>query len=639
MSARTDTTQAMTMAGLNLIQQALTIYDSDLKLVVANARFREMFEMPRPLLEPGASFEDTLRVIASRGEYGDPSDVEALVRERVRRALNFEPHYLERQRSDGRWISVEGSPLPDGGWVAVYTDITRSKRQEELLRGRSEELSDQLLRYAEELSAANRELESTVVALEEAKRQLIESEARMRLTAEMMPAHIAHVGRDGNYTYSNRRLTAVMPGRPSNIVGAAISETMGRAAFEHIEPHLIAAFGGSPSVFEFNDVLSARRIRVALTPDGEPDATRGVYILSMDITEETQTRAALQQTHRRELAAQMTSGLAHDFSNLLTIILGMQSRMGKMTLPDEAAALVEATLGAARRGGTLLNRIADMTAQRTPQLKPTHIKNLLANLETIAVPSLPPEILLVIKNDFPDRALLLDRGMLQDGLLNLVLNARDACGDTGKIEISVSAVKDTWLQIDVQDSGGGFPDGVLDRALDPFFTTKGSEGSGLGLPMVYDAIKLMGGEIRIGNKGNGARVTLRLPLRWVPSMSTPGLALLVEDNPELRGLIRGMLTDIGHMVIEATRVDEALSLLDQVPGISMVLSDVKLEGAATGVDLAKQLHSGPHAIPVFLMTSLAQTHPLYVEGAAQAPILSKPFGASALAKFLALEVI
>ena len=626
--------QSMTTAGLNLIKQALSIYDSELHLVVANERFREMFEIPDHLMQPGASFEETIRVIAMRGEYGDVDDIETLVKDRVDRALAFEAHYMERQRTDGRWISVEGSPLPDGGWVAVYTDITSVKRQEALLRGRSEELSETLLKYSEDLASANRKMESTVIALEEAKRQVSESEARMRLTTEMMPAHIAHVGPDYRYTYSNRRLSSVMPGRPSNIVGTLINETLGASAFGRLEPQLEAAFDGTASVFEFTDRESERRIRVALTPDGEPRDRRGVYILSMDITQETQTRAALQQTRRRELAAQMTSGLAHDFSNLLTIILGSQSRLDKMELPPTASELVDTTLAAARRGGTLLDRLADMTGQRPPKLEPVLIRDVLNDLQTLAKPALDEQISLITKNYVPNRAILLDPGVLQDALLNLILTSRDAVNGVGQITLSVEVVQDIWLRLEVRDDGPGFSEEALSQALAPFFTTKGAEGSGLGLPMVYDMAKLMGGDVRLSNTGEGASVSIRLPLRWSRGVKAPGLVLLVEDNPKLRSMIRDMLTEAGHTVIETALVEEARDLLENVPDISLVLSDIKLEGAATGVDLARNVNG---TLPMFLMTSLPESDPLYTRGAALAPVLRKPFTADQLAKFLTTE--
>src|SRR6056297_2313854 len=461
---------AMTMAGLNLIQQALTIYDRDLRLAVCNRRFQEMFALPNWLVTPGADFSDTIRYLAKRGDYGDVGDVDAFVATRVEIARAFEPHYMERTRANGRTISVEGTPLPQGGWVTVYTDITRTKRQEALLRARSEELSDQLLSYSEDLSAANRELEATITALEEAKRQISEAEARTRLTAEMMPAHIAHGAPDRCYTYSNRRLTSVMPGSRADLIGVLAADVLGPQPWSVIGPELDKAYAGDPSVFEFTHDPSSRRIRVALTPD---HSSGGVYILSMDITEESQTRAALQQTRRREMAAQLTSGLAHDFSNLLTIILGMQSKLQRMDLPAEADELIGATLSAARRGGGLLNRIADMTGPREHAPVPLSLPGFLADLETLARSTLPEDVSLEINNLAGAGSYLLDAGMLQDSLLNLVLNARDACSGCGRIELSARRIRDTWIEFAVSDSGGGFSETALAHALDPFFTTKG----------------------------------------------------------------------------------------------------------------------------------------------------------------------
>ena len=169
---------ALMQAGLNLIQQALTIYDSDLRLAVCNARFGEMFSLPPGLTTPGARFEDTVRHLVQAGEYGPVDDADGFVRDRVETARAFAPHYMERTRGGGRTISVEGAPLPQGGWVTVYTDITGTKAQEQLLRTRSELLSEEVLRRSEELAASNRQLAATIAALEEAQRELRETEAR-----------------------------------------------------------------------------------------------------------------------------------------------------------------------------------------------------------------------------------------------------------------------------------------------------------------------------------------------------------------------------------------------------------------------------------------------------------------------------
>jgi signal transduction histidine kinase/CheY-like chemotaxis protein len=619
----------LTSAGLNLIQQALTIYDSDLRLVVCNHRFAQMFDLPERFLAEGAGFEETIRHLAVRGEYGPIQDLEAFITDRVRTALAFESHYMERTRANGRVISVEGTPLPQGGWVTVYTDITRTKEQERLLRTRSELLSEEVLARSEELAATNRNLASTISALEEARRQLQAMEAHTRQTTEMMPAHIAHVDANGRYTFSNRRLNTILPDRPSQIIGMHISEALGAYAFDRVKPHLELAFRGQQSTFEFWDESNSRRVRVVFTPDQD---NRGVYILSLDVTEETQARAALQQTRRREIAAQLTSGLAHDFANLLTIILGMQSKLARMPLGDDAQTLVSATLQATRRGGTLLNRIADITAHRAFRPQPVDLAEFMADLGPLARASLPDGISLDMSVQIKD-ALLLDPGMLQDSLLNLILNARDACGASGQIELICREVQSTWVEFLILDTGPGFSASALDHGLEPFFTTKGDNGSGLGLAMVYDMTKLAGGEVRLSNLEKGAEVRLRLPLRRAGAQPPSGLVLLVEDTPDLRASIRDMLTDIGYMVIEASSVAEAEALIQDLPGVVLVLSDIILEGEPTGVDLIDRLAD----VPVRLMTSLPVDHPLHETARRAVPVLSKPFTAAQLAGFLGHE--
>ncbi|WP_022702406.1 PAS-domain containing protein [Pseudorhodobacter ferrugineus] len=632
---------AMTAAGLNLIQQALSMYDSDLRLAVCNRRFSEMFNLPAELSTPGATFQDTIRFLVARGEYGEVDDFNEAVAARVEAARTFQPHYMERLRPNGRWISVEGAPLATGGWVTVYTDITEIKMQEGLLRARSEELSEQVLANAERLSQANRQLAATNAALEETKRELTEMEARTRLTTEMMPAHIAHVGRDLRYTYSNRRLSSVMPGpkRPQTILGLTGREALGAAAFSKIEPYLLRALDGEASVFEFADEESGRRIRAAFTPDqtnGGPIG--GVYILSMDVTEEVQARSALMQTRKRELAAQLTSGLAHDFANLLTIIMGLQGRLERMDLPEDARDVVKATTAAARRGGTLLDRIAGISGKRELRPVVTDMRQFLADLSVLAGPILPDRITLWMAREGLDGALRLDAGMLQDALVNLILNARDAMtGRAGKITLTARELRETWLEIVVEDDGPGFNSVALERGLEPFFTTKGGEGSGLGLAMVYDQITLAGGTVRLGNRDTGGgRVTLRLPLRPVVAGAEPGLVLLVEDSVEIRENVREMLRSMGHSVIEAGSADEGLALAN-LPGIEIVLSDVSLPGTLTGVDLLEQLAG--RGARGYLMTSLPATNPLRARGAAQFPVLTKPFDEGQLAAFLTREVI
>jgi CheY-like chemotaxis protein len=264
----------------------------------------------------------------------------------------------------------------------------------------------------------------------------------------------------------------------------------------------------------------------------------------------------------------------------------------------------------------------------------TDLHVLLEDLKLLATPSLPQSVGLSVLDNTPNTALLRDPGMLQDALLNLILNARDACGTTGQITVSAHNIGDLWIEISVSDTGPGFSADALDKALDPFFTTKGGEGSGLGLPMVYDMTKLAGGDLRMNNTTNGASVTLRLPYR-VPATSTGGLALLVEDSEPLRATFRDMLVDLGHSVIEATSVDEAAALAADVKDITLILSDIRLQGSATGLDLLDRMEGS--GLPCVLMTSLPPDDPLHRTALARAPVLQKPFSAEQLSALIQSE--
>lgn len=626
-----------TRAGLNLIQQALTIYDRDLRLVVSNRRFQEMFDLPEALARPGAGFAETIRHLAERGEYGQIGDIDTFVAARVEQARAFEPHYMERTRANGRVIAVEGSPLHEGGWVAVYTDITDIRRQEILLKTRSEELHHALLAHSEALARSNRQLEATIKALEQARHDLARSEAHVRMTTEMMPAHIARVDLEGRYTYSNRKLPAVVPGRPAEILGLHISEALGDEAWQRIRPHYERALEGRPGTFEISLPSAGRRIRVALTPDrNEKGHVRGIYILSMDITAEAQARAALMQTHRRALAAQLTSGLAHDFSNLLTIILGMQARIeGRDDVPEDVREMARMTRAAARRGGTILERLSRISGPRELRLERTDIARLLRETVALATPSLPEGLEIEIRTgDLPAR-MWLDGESLQDSLLNLVLNAREAIGtEKGRITISAGPVGGEWLEIRVEDTGPGFSPEALEKAVQPFFTTRRhADGTGLGLSMVYDHVQLSGGHLILANRPEGgARVTLRLPLRPAGE-ARELLVLLVDDEPELRAATRVLLRELGHKVVEAGTLEEARMLLGAIDGIDFILSDLLLEGGGRGDALIAAARANT-PLPAGLMTSLPPGDPRRQEAMRTAPVLTKPFDRTALAAFM-----
>lgn len=618
----TDAARAeLTRSGLNLIPQAISIFDADLRLVAGNRAYQVMFELPDTLLHPGTGFDETIRVLYERGEYGAVADIDAAVSARLAQARTFQPHYLERTRPNGQTISVEGAPLAEGGWIAVYTDITHTRRQEALLRARSAELSGQVLDHTERLAAANRALAATNAALEEMGRVLTQAEARTRQVTAMVPAHIAHVDAAMRYTFSNNQLAEVFPGSARRVVGLTVAEALGEANWARIAPHIRLALAGAPQVFEMTHEPSGRRVRIALTPDPAAEGA-GVYVLSTDVSAEVQAREALTHAARRALAAQMTSGLAHDFGNLMTIILALQDRLGRAGLPAEALRDVEATTAAARRGTALLSGIAAMTAPRDVVPRPVELGSALSGLAAMAGPSLGEGVRLTLGLDLPEGPAMLDLGMVQDSLLNLILNARDALARQeggGTITLSARAAG-PWLTLAVEDDGPGFTPEALAQGTRPFFTTKPGQGTGLGLSTVYDQTKLAGGTLRLANTGRGARVTIRLPWRPV----RPLMVLLVDDEPDIRARTRDLLTGMGHAVIEAGSLGEARGLLD-LPGLGLVLSDIQL-GDGFGTDLLAALPAG---LPALLMTALPASDPQRL--AAAVPVLQKPVDAGTLA--------
>ena len=434
--------------------------------------------------------------------------------------------------------------------------------------------------------------------------------------------------RDEIYTYSNRRLREILPFERGDIVGRNARDVLGPEVYGRIAPALHRALAGEPSVTEFEIAQDQRRVRTAFTPDTDSDGrVSGAFVLSMDVTAEAQARAVLMQTRKRELASQLTSGLAHDFSNLLTIILGLQSELETMeALPDSARQTIATTKAAALRGGALLDRLADISQSRQIRVSEVDVQEFMQETAALARATLPDQIDLRWKIDACiDTPVLFDRGFMQDALINLVLNARDAITGPGIIDVLLGRAHDTWLEFRVHDTGSGFSPEALERALDPFFTTKRGHGSGLGLTMAYDFAQLSGGRLRLSNgPDGGAVVTVQIPWRPASGDLGSGMVLLVEDTEELRGSIRDMLIRMGMSVLEADSAEEAETLLD-IPGLTHLLTDVELSGQKSGVDLVQSVSAQNRGLATLIMTGLPPLDPRRQAVPEGCHVLTKPF--------------
>ena len=293
---------------------------------------------------------------------------------------------------------------------------------------------------------------------------------------------------------------------------------------------------------------------------------------------------------------------------------------------------VATTRAAALRGGAILEKLANISGPREIVETAITLDALLQSIKVLAEPLLPEHVSLEIECDAADRPYALDTGSLTDSLINLILNARDAMdGAPGVITVSAAPKGSQWISIAVQDQGPGFTDEALERGIEPFFSTKNKrDGTGLGLPMVFDFAQISGGQLSIANiNSGGGCVTLLLPQKKATRTGRKLLVLLVEDDPDIREATRDHLRDMGHQVIEASSVPEARQLA-VVPEINLILSDLHLGEPENGLALAKE----PNLPPVLYVTSAAPNDTVRKQAAELRPVLQKPFTREALQSFL-----
>lgn len=655
---------ALIKTGLNLIQQGLSIFNEELRLVSWNARFIEMFELPAGFVDDGLSFYDINLFLARRGEYG-PGDPETLTLDRVSRAQQFEPHYFERTRPNGRRISVEGNPLAGGGWIAVYSDITEAYRQEQMLKARSDLLSDRLLQHSGKLAETNRELAAANRALEKIKVELQASEERIRTITQAMPAHIAYLDKSYTYRFSNNRFSDIMGIERDQLDGKPITEIFPPRVFTQVKPKIDRAFNGETVIAEYampDGKGNVQEIRSTFTPEiDDRNIVQGVFVLSLNVTEEKSATEMLLRSKRLETTAQLTSGLAHDFSNILTVILGNLPRIGQAkTNAAQRKELIASTERAAKRGTRIIDNLMTFLFRQRLMAKETNLSRILRDLARLFTASADSRISLNLQIPSKDIVAFLDEGAFQDAVLNILFNARDAIETTsGSGTITLGAGMENCesgkkkVRIVVSDDGPGFSPEALKQANQPFFTTKPQgKGSGLGLSMVQNFIDRSHGKMIISNKhGTGAEITILLPQKAPPQSAKTeentdrpkldgfnangSLLLLVDDDPELRAIMREYVARMGFSVLEAASADEAVQLMRQVPDIKAVVSDIIMPGIQSGVDLARHVVDMKGRIPVLLVSGLPASDRLVDEAKQHAGFLRKPFTEDIFHKALA----
>ena len=627
-------------AGLDLLDQGITVFDADLRMVAWNAAFLRLLDFPESLARPGVSFEDFIRFNAARGDYG-PGDPAQQVAERVARARSFQPHTTERVRPNGRTLSIRGFPLANRGFIAVYTDITEQRRAEA------------------QISRHQAELEAHIASRTEALRR---SEQRLREITDALPAAIAYVDKDGIYTYANKGHAEWFGWTTDTLPGHRVPEVIGETLFEMVAPNLARALAGERVSYEYR--LTGRDgepayARSTLVPDVAPDGSvLGCYVHSMNVTEQRHAQAALAQAQKMEAIGQLTGGLAHDFNNMLTVVIGNLVAL-KENHPDDPLTenFVEPAMQAANRGAELIRRLLGFARRQPLEPEPVEVNELILGMSKLIRRSLPSTIAVSTASREPCLVAMVDAHQLENALLNLALNARDAMPNGGELRIESSlehlgphAAADLevppgdYVQIAVSDNGMGMDGSTLARVFEPFFTTKQfGMGSGLGMSMVYGFTKQSGGGVRIRSRqARGTTVALLLPRIDEEQTATPlpagrdiaahdlagKLVLLAEDDADVRSVVRMQLAELGCAVVEAENGAEAADMVENIPAIALVISDVVMPGAMDGRALARFVRRFRPELPMVLMSGFAESgfHP--GSGPApgnELPLLAKPF--------------
>ncbi len=623
--------EALVRESLDHMGQGVTIFDRDLKLISWNQRFLDLLSFPKELAFKGADFESFIRHNAVVGEYGE-GDVDDQVAERVEQARAFQPHDFERETSTGLMLRIVGSPLPSGGFVTVYTDITDDKIREKDLERRVEDRTNQLRL----------------------------SEARLQLIADEVPAGIAHLDNEMRILFANKRFARAYDCEPAQIIGKPCSEILRPQTLKTSSRFFKQAQRGVAVDFEMEITLpngNRKEIRTYLRPERPFEGgINSFYLLSVDITKLKIANKALFRSQKMDALGRLSSGISHDFNNVLAIILGnlvpLSERLNDKDIQRE---YLEPAIAAAHRGSDLTRRLLSLARNEPVDPSSVHIGKLISGMIKLLKSTFPKDIEFRFDNNSKYPSAMVDGAQLEMALLNLFMNARDAMGGQGCLSITTETQElgesqaelhklpaGSYLKVSVTDDGVGIPAEEQERIFEPFFTSKGnSGGTGLGLSMVFGFVRESNGTITVESEpGVGTTVSILLPYEAVESVGKASkdggvqpeskseqknpLVLLVEDDEGVRAVVRRHLVDLGYPLIEADDASVALKLFHSIPEIELILSDISMPGEMDGIALANRLRRESPHLGIVLMSG--QCASLKESGkTARYPFLGKPF--------------
>jgi PAS domain S-box-containing protein len=559
-------------------------------------------------------------------------------RERLRRAIGRATDPALREAYDveyrtiapdgaQRWISAKGRAAFEDGravrFVGTVVDISDRKGAEEALA--SSEAALQRL---------TRTLEQEVAARTAERDRIWQVSGDLLGVADM----------DGVWLSVNPAWTRTLGWAEDEIVGRSTA-WIGHPDESAHNREQIAKLRAGAKTLAFENRLRTRDGEyrtMSWTVVAEGGA---IYCTARDVTaererqrefEEVQER--LRQSQKMETVGQLTGGVAHDFNNLLQIIAGNLDLLLR-TLPEDAARqrrAAENAMSGAKRAATLTERLLAFSRRQPLSPKPLNANRLISGMSELLHRSLGETVEVeVVLSPSLWRAEI-DPNALENAILNLAVNARDAIPEGGKLTIETAnthldrgyvaqnpeLAAGQYVSISVSDTGHGMAPEVVERVFEPFFTTKEvGKGTGLGLSMVYGFVKQSGGHVKLYSEpGEGTTVRLYLP-RLIgeaaeegepppppaPERARAETILVCEDDPEVRAFSAEVLRDLGYVVREAVDGPSALRLLERDDGrVDLLFTDVVLPGGMTGSVLAEQARRARPGVKVLFTTGYAR---------------------------------
>jgi PAS domain S-box-containing protein len=462
---------------------------------------------------------------------------------------------------------------------------------------------------------------------ERARQELVQSREYFQSLIEQARDLITVVDETGTIVYQSPACVGMLGRTPDEMIGRRFDELASGEDGPRFQAMLVSLFGGRAGTaageFDIRHHDGSVRILDVVASRIPSSEGRRAVINSRDVTErrhaEETVRARdeqLRQAMKMEAIGRLAGGIAHDFSNVLTVITAACER-----LQDGIAAAgaprsdVSTILNNCRRAASLTRQLLAFSRKQTLSPQPLNLGQLLGNAERLLGPLIGEHIDLRITIDPDLHAVEADPVQMEQVLLNLAINARDAMPDGGVLGLRVANVVVTqefakshppmmagpYVLLEVQDTGCGMSPGTQARAFEPFFTTKGLEGTGLGLSTVYGIVKQSGGYIWISSEpGQGTTFSIHMPPTTAPVVAEAVQApvryttqkatiLLTEDDHDVRQMLALLLESAGHTVLTAENPDRALEVASAFDGpIDLLLTDVVMP-RGTGRDLAGRM--------------------------------------------------